>query len=603
MSDYIQFPHSKRPPFTVTQPTEKNEEPNWVYSKIFDERIKESQGQVRSINSIHATMSTNETSRQISEIFSDTFEIKLKKYAKKTSINPILRKLKKIWAYLTLMDIKWKQNMHDIALQTQEHIPKRGTRAIRQIPLFLKALEAYSGPNFDQLKKELSDLHLQLRTYRGKKQMENWIKDQIRRIDSMTPGDSIWIDAAKTKHQMWMRLTKNKDNSFTVHFSNTGCGINKNHPKEIEDGKQLFQTVLYIPNVSYEKLKNPKFWETFAGTHVYEEEIKSGGELDTEKLTKIDQTYQSLRQLGNPEKLPLKEHKSFWSRGQLGSSCSPSSIWALSKTILKPEELKILKTDMRLKALLANYKMIKNGWDNSKTVRILVIDQVQKLKRTFKKLTGATPEVLEEIEREQLAKLKIRRLESPIRCYDKITMVKIDDNTIKIPMYHTVFSFDKSTVPMAIAKLVCKDTISFKCHKTDNRVQGNTFADRCYLLYLSIATGQLDKIPTYLQDVLEMATSLDINKQEVDSEVLKKTALLLSLLAKNIREFDKMRSSIAKQLFLHTLAHCIYPDHKRIEKSKNRSKIHFDTMNVLLYVGDDNIWINALKKISEIYNL
>ncbi|HRD55702.1 MAG TPA: hypothetical protein PLC42_04820, partial [Parachlamydiaceae bacterium] len=266
-------------------------------------------------------------------------------------------------------------------------------------------------------------------------------------VKKLSKGESVLIDGHVLRfkgpamkpsggHAMVMRITRNHNNTYNMEFVNTGIGITRNsefHPKS-KTVENEYQTVALIQNISPKKLFKNHFFETFSS-------VASGGKIPTfscipkEQLghakglatqgensnleNQIDLMYLCMRQLGKP--VQMEEGSSYYTQAQLGGSCSVSSLWAVSQIVLSKEEVKILKTDAKLKSLIRNYKKIQNGYDQSSTRKLMVLDQVQSLKQHYMHDQNAQ-KILNKTELDLLSDLKINRVEIKTSSKGKVSL-------------------------------------------------------------------------------------------------------------------------------------------------------------------------------------
>lgn len=551
-----------------------------------------------------------------------------------------------------IIERNWK------ALQIQEHL-LQDVYSISTVHIadFTRMLNGRTGAGFIALQQELSEMVGGFGSEVGKwlpGGRDRWATSLKARVSAMKDGNSIWVDALTVKgvHGMMMRITK-KGDKYDLRFANTGAGIQDNsdfHPKktDTQTGKVLYQTVALIKDIDKDRL--------FESFHRFA--LAAHGELPPassnvteikgqEDVTIINDMYRVLRELGTPVKV-AKKNQQYWSREQEGSSCVPSSIWAMAKMVLNRDELHELKMDMRMTKLLEDYKEIKKGSDQDSTQKIIVLDLIQKLKGVYKKNGEKSPEIFDKIEKELCTSLEM--------IYPEIKIVSPSNTEIKhfttqmgateeyalVPVeatWHPRVGTCVTDLQFKKLEMVETYTVTKDPNYPENDIwHGKTVLDSIYLLYFHIAKGDQSKSIIYLKQVMDrfheletMKTFIEQNSKkkkklknekqlqlhgkkptihDLNSELKnkksvlqKKSSLTIKLLTSLTDQFpliDCTRSGIAKRAVLAKLNEIIpmkeIKERRNICKDARRAYLN---MHVDFYLGKDQPYVRAYESLSE----
>lgn len=474
------------------------------------------------------------------------------------------------------------------ALRTQEHLIREGSIKSAQKNAFLDAIREKKTPGFMQLRKELSSLDCRIFTSPFPKSL--WERNQIKKIEKLKNKESMWLDSSILGHCLLMRVTKHvqgKQESYTVQFANTGLGL-EHHPRiTLPNGKVVSQTLLEYQNISKDVLLHSHFLKSIEG------------ELESKLPHSI---YKKLETLGKPTKIVYQKNSPYFSKPQLGESCVPSSMWTLAKQVLSPDEYKELRNEMRMTALVKEYRRIKNGWDQSSTAKILALDQVQRIQGTYKRKSISSPAVLHKIKKELLGELKMNNIEMKIK-----NPSKIKGSSDKFLLYPQLITLTAKTQLMSYKKSIkkMKNGLAYDVSRDPKTKQlhGKDLCDNLYLLYYNIANGNANEIYQCMANLRKEDLANINSLKKSDPKKIKQTAELLIDLAWQFRTIDRTRSGIAKSLFLATLGSKLSAGlhDAELEKKANvvlrRTTIASKNLNIDLYLPEDNLWREGLRKL------
>lgn len=424
-------------------------------------------------------------------------------------------------------------------------------------------------------------------------------------VENLKPGESVLIDAQSWNlvgvekkripgHAMVMRLTNNGDGSFKMEFANTGLGIQneKFHPKSSTEPHKC-QTIACIPNIPSEKLLNNNFFETYCSI-ANGEDIPANACLDetskgkANKLlepeeneyesikNRIDALYICLETLGEAATMP--EDSSYYSRPQIGGSCSVSGLWAISSIILPKESITEMAHDTKLKSLLRNYKLIENGYDQSSTRKIMVLDQVESLKHIYKGDEEAI-KIFNKIEEKIKADLHMERVESKVKKGRIALKLEATDtpNEFSIAPIRGKLTQQKGKLKLDVEWKSAGTEIRYNVVGNPPDLQGKTRTDSMFLLYFAIANGDQQACEKYIQDVLNQPP--DNSSPEKNAEI---NECLIGLI--NDLSEANTRSEIAKKCFLEGL----------IGLNVSGSNSKYIAMDVEAHLRPDNIWVKGI---------
>lgn len=495
------------------------------------------------------------------------------------------------------------------ALRTQEHLLQAGSQISTQKSRFIEALGRHEGQNIKNLAKEL-------------KEMKQMRFVSYRDLEKLRSGQSLWINAAQTGHTMIICITKSDDGkNFNLQFSNTGFDLDTHpgfHPQKTIDGKNHYQTVALIENIPLVRFREINFFSEYS--KIAFSTIPNPGNLSAKVNNKL---YHLLGLLGNPiDFSQASDHQSlkYFSRIQRGGSCSITSMIALSKVKLTKDELNLLKTDMRLKSLYRNYRNIKTGFDESYTAKILILDQIQKLKVMYNKKQDTSPQIFDIIEKEIAQELKNKQntINPEVRILPRKSKILanqlIPTNNTKIfniaPCIAQLTSRGKHTLSANVDMTLTKKYPFYQVLIVDpSTLKGQDLYDQAYLLYYHIATGNQRESYRHYMDVMETINSNPEFDRSIEEKAFRTSELLLSL-ASQLSRLDTTRSGIAKSMFLYDLSmklllkqfELMPPDVEglALKIGEYRDK-HFNNnyqlLNVEKYLPEDHLWVLGRKKL------
>lgn len=501
--------------------------------------------------------------------------------------------------YLELFGIKWRFElyMHE-ATRSQEHLIPRGANLGKQALAFQSLIESKKSSGFQQFNHELDTMVF-----------GNTSTDlRIQTLKNLKQGDSLLMAAnvysESGGHAMVMRFTRNQDESFNLEFANTGLGLSTNqdfHPIHPEKS-HLVQTVALLENIPKDKIFESHFLETYFS-------IASSGKIPndsclsdadkskwTEKFEKekdqmvyanrVDAAYDCMRTLGTP--VVADPNSKAYSRAQIGGSCTASSIWSMGRMILSESELKEAETDSKIKSLLRNYEVIKNGYDQSSTRKILVLDQVQTLMKIY------DHPVLKKIENELLSSLNMKRTELKIARKFRMKILnylKQKGGDMELTPMIATFSIQENS--LKILPKWAEDPsllIPYRVRKNENKPDfyvGRGHSDKCYLLYLAIANGEQEQSEDYLNQVMGSLPMRTLNNK------LRQTDKILKLLLEGLKKVNT-RSDIAKRYFLALL---IKLHDKHAISSTYLKALERKYLGLEVGLLKDNIWVKAINQL------
>jgi hypothetical protein len=343
---------------------------------------------------------------------------------------------------------------------------------------------------------------------------------------------------------------------------------------------------------------------------------------EKEEHPPVSSLYAALKTLGAPGPLPFDQYPNYWSRMQLGTSCTPSCIWAMAKTLLLREELQEVKTDQRMIALTNNYQSIKEGWDPSRTAQILVLDMVEKLKGGCRKRGEPHPEIFDAIESELKEALEIDSAQVVVKKRSRWDFDKLKDGSGQIRPVQAQLAAKDSSLSAHLCFQEMRSTHTYRiCADQD-------LFDSSYLLYFYVANGDCDKSAQALQQVLHQVLAMQKQNPHVShiaptfTKKALQTGLLLLDLASQLSKIDNTRSGIAKTVVLLQLAALAISllagqdllstssrslsfknakgktidlsfHAETIKNQFNHARYKYANMNVEFYLPKDHLWVSA----------
>jgi hypothetical protein len=476
---------------------------------------------------------------------------------------------------------------HTTSLRIQEHMVHEGSSMIRQMAKFRQILNQKGG-NYKEFATLLQNCLFTDNPFFTKSNHHD-ITDHI---SHLKVGKTQLIDSGTKTHAMLIAVTKTGEDSYTFKFCNTGGGVG-HHPDIIaENGKQLFQTVLE--------------WEEVPGKAIGKDFWKKCIEARNKD---VDAVYECLEEsLGALVDKNRKDYPQYWSRTQLGGSCVPSSIWRLMGTFLTREELKEVKTDMRLRELTREYRYVKYGFDSREKTKVLLLDQVQKLKNIYGE---KTPERLKKIEqklRSQLAIPKTSDADIAPRAGKQRKVKWLEERSVKF------YRLERSLKVFAtLNRVESPFPLQLAVDKKNSPMltQDSDFGDLCHILYIAVGTGNRALSAEFAAICIEKLENPSFLK-ETDQKKLVHFAIKLLQLAKELSEFDNSRSGIAKQYALCRLAFFLKDRTNTIlkeEDSKLLNDLYSDAekiankhtlLSVKKYLYENNCWVQLTSKLLQL---
>jgi len=161
------------------------------------------------------------------------------------------------------------------------------------------------------------------------------------------------------------------------------------------DGKLKFQTALQILDVSAKTLCGDDFLPALFA-------LRDVGEISTlycRVLPMLDGTL-----------APPSDDPRLWSHGQMGESCYVSCCIALVRSLLDKEAYQQFRERARLSLLLDIWNATREYGQSNTMTKVVGLEIVRKLERSYRKRSLALPSELEDISRQ----LKARELPSDI---------------------------------------------------------------------------------------------------------------------------------------------------------------------------------------------
>jgi hypothetical protein len=499
------------------------------------------------------------------------------------------------------------------AYRTQEHLFRVSSRVSFHVEKLISYASGQDESNFVQLTTELQKM---------KKVSEVSGVD----LANLKENESLWVNGLGGYHAMMIRITKTSNGNFDFQFSNTGMGLSNHetfHPCKIVNGKRKYQTVALIKDIPPENFNN--FFQDYAKI------ARTPIDVDNnDQLIKVNnKLYELIGKLGKPVNLKDEPNTSrYYSREQVGGSCTASSIFAMSKIILDPDQQKKLKTDLRTESLLHQYNKIKSGKEVSTTLKLQSLDLIQKLRADYKK--GEAPELLSKIENELKAELKIINVEVLLEKGSKESLEKYavknpnDSNGINLTPAIAKINKRKDKLTGNVEMKVIsnhQNYINYHVSQTaSGRYQGTDMLDKAYLLYYQVATGNQEESYHQLSELMNslMSDSNQLSGSSLDKSL--QTANLLFELANQFQNIDNTRSGIAKTMFLYELALAIMnkgvspyindlSDVRKAEVDKLRNDLYvhgnfqtrkYNSLNVEKYLPRDHVWVQRHKDIQNV---
>lgn len=209
------------------------------------------------------------------------------------------------------------------------------------------------------------------------------------RVQSLRLGQSVAISSSASRHAMIMMITctavdkHGKPEKYKVVQHNTGEGLCY-HYQRVENGKVKYQTALEIIDVSAKALCGEDFFSALVSAAHRDPSL-----VYSRILPMLDGTI-----------APPSEDPRLWSHGQLGGSCYLSACLSLIRSQLDKRVYQQFRELGRLEVLLKFWTESKLIWDDSTVKKIVMLEIVRKLERSYQKRNVGLPQELQAIARQ-----------------------------------------------------------------------------------------------------------------------------------------------------------------------------------------------------------
>ena len=441
-----------------------------------------------------------------------------------------------------------------------------------------------------------------------------WINKQYNKILELPPNQSLLLDASSKpgEHAMLLEIKRESTGNYSVFFFNTGAGLEneKFHPQTTsESGKSVHQICAVFRDISTDPsgTLSKKFLNDLFKAIDIKPKASNTPSLDenatsyatTEDTVTINNIYDKLGQLGTPENLvsDYENNKHLFRKPQIGTSCAPSVMWALAKSKLSPSEMVQIKQDIRFQSLTKNYKAYKNGWDQSSTCKIHILEQVKKLMGVRKKYNQKESSLLNNIRIE---------MKDASQNYKSIKCVKAEkalnepfknnsNKEFSLPFLDIDLDHLNANIKMGTKTTIKANELETDSPHTFKIINGSIEPNepknptaRIHLLYLYLLAGdeKNSAIPArMLTKIIRSGASLSKANQFTDN---------LDALSQIIFISNPSRESCAKSEFIH---HLIGDITGKLDNPNDR----FNQLHVPFYLEDDNVWITGINTIQVKY--
>lgn len=276
----------------------------------------------------------------------------------------------------------------------QEHIWTEGTTEKVAVDKLMSDLKKNLGPNAEaqELYSKISD-NYDLLTYQWHlgeefeiEETSKWTAQIFVKARDLAPGESFLfhISPMAAQHAIYAKLEKKENQKYKLFIGNTGAGIKSNpdfHPINKDSG--LYQTTAFVDDVKLDLTDILKLSQTIGLGYQYCADI-SEGKLTVNTNALINRLYDTIRDhFGTPQQVSAEDNPNFWSRAQLGGSCTMSCLWTLLKTDLPDKTVRKLKNRIRLKLLIELTREYKSNPEAYQDNFRLILDLATKLKQVL----------------------------------------------------------------------------------------------------------------------------------------------------------------------------------------------------------------------------
>jgi len=217
----------------------------------------------------------------------------------------------------------------------------------------------------------------------------------------------------------------------------------------------------------------------------------------------IDNMYEVLRGLvknnESAEIVETEKTKENYAVPQYGTSCAPSSIWAMLGTFdgIKKQDIENLKYEMGLDSAVKSYNNIQKKKDTSRTAKLMLLDQILFLKKKGKAL-GLDTKEFKDIETKLKKDLGTKTGEVIIKTKEELKLNNKGRFVIREPKFKTHDS--RLTATMKYKDTIC----SIKVHDDKNdpeKIESRNLLGNSCLLCDAIARGDHEMSEYYLSKI------------------------------------------------------------------------------------------------------
>ncbi len=215
-----------------------------------------------------------------------------------------------------------------------------------------------------------------------------------RNVSALSVGQYVAIPCTFGNHATLMAITCTHHDdggkkTYQVTIHNTGEGFEQYHYcKRCSDGKIRFQTALEIGHISEDTLCSGPFFEKI---------LRLGR---TASLYGLRELYEEILPLLKGTVLPPSKNYQLWSHGQLGGTCTMLCLLSFVRSQSSNTWFKKFRDLGRVHALVHGYRDIKSGVGNFSAQKLITLEMVRSLQRSFWKRGAELPAPLLETKRQ-----------------------------------------------------------------------------------------------------------------------------------------------------------------------------------------------------------
>jgi hypothetical protein len=242
-------------------------------------------------------------------------------------------------------------------------------------------------------------------------------------LQNLKPGQSLALRAGYgalfSSHATILYFERKENGRFLVRHLNTGDGVELHH-YTIDNKRLKYKIAMEMDDVDEKNLcDSPFINQIFALQKIF-------------PTNSVNKLYKTLNLLKSKAKILDINDRKLLAHPQTGGSCAVRATLALAHSLLDRDELRQLKTELKLKYLQKTYKYYKKTGGIDRTNIIVMLEIIQSLRKTSIKLYMPFPEELDQMEKTLHADMLTRRQKTLLPHLKKLRLKNLEEGLSEI---------------------------------------------------------------------------------------------------------------------------------------------------------------------------